>query len=71
MLTAEWDIDIAKQVWFEDGFEEGHEKGMEKGIEIGEEKGTEKGMLKAIELFEQGLSVDEIKQRLKQVNNEK
>ena len=65
MLTTEWNWDDAKQVWFEDGFEEG----IEKGIEIGEEKGTEKGMLKAIELFEQGLSVDEIKQRFKQMNN--
>ena len=46
MLTAEWNLEDAKQVWFEDGME------------------------KAIELFEQGLSADEIKQQLKSMRND-
>ena len=46
MLMTKWNLDDAKQVWFEDGMET------------------------AIELFEQGLTVDEVKQRLKSMRNE-
>ena len=50
MLMTEWNWDDAKQVWFEEGREEGIEQGR-------------KDVLK---LLDQGLSIDEIKQHLKQ-----
>ena len=34
MLTAEWNLDDAKQVWFEDGFEESMEKGEQKILNL-------------------------------------
>ena len=33
MLLTEWNMEEAKQVWYEEGVEEGLEKGMEKGME--------------------------------------
>ncbi|MCL2519975.1 MAG: hypothetical protein FWE37_03080 [Spirochaetaceae bacterium] len=33
MLTKEWSLEEAQEVWFEEGMEKGIEKGMEKGIE--------------------------------------
>ena len=54
MLMTEWNWDDAKQVWFEEGLEEGIEKGRKKEREY------------FLKLLAQGLSVDEIKQLLKQ-----
>jgi len=33
MLMTEWNLDDAKQVWYEEGLEDGLEKGLEKGKE--------------------------------------
>ena len=44
MLTAEWNLEDAKAVWFEEGIEQGIEQGMERGIEQGIERGIERGM---------------------------
>jgi predicted transposase/invertase (TIGR01784 family) len=65
MLTAEWDINIAKEVWkqeaWEDGLEEGLEKGLEKGREEGLEKGREeKNLETVIEMKNEGLTDDVI-----------
>ena len=49
MLTAEWNIDIAREVWTQEGREEGLEEGMEKGLEEGLEKGREEGLEKGME----------------------
>jgi hypothetical protein len=49
ILTAEWNWDTAKRVWQDEAREEGRED-------------ERKEILK---LFEQGLSIDEIKRRLK------
>ena len=48
MLLTEWNTEEAKQVWFE----EGHEKGLEEQKQ------------RVLEWLNQGLSVEEIKQRL-------
>jgi predicted transposase/invertase (TIGR01784 family) len=40
MLAAEWNLEDAKAVWFEEGVE----TGMERGMEIGMEQGMERGM---------------------------
>jgi predicted transposase/invertase (TIGR01784 family) len=32
MLLAEWNLDDAKKVWWEEALEEGMEKGLEKGL---------------------------------------
>jgi predicted transposase/invertase (TIGR01784 family) len=52
MLTTEWNWDTAKEVWQEEAREE--------GIEIGLSQGREE----ILKLFEQGLSIEEIKKRL-------
>jgi predicted transposase YdaD len=49
MLTTEWNWDTAKEVWQEEAREEGREEG--------------RGEI--LKLFEQGLSVEEIKERLR------
>jgi len=49
MLTTEWNWDTAKKVWQDEAREEGHEEGHEE----------------ILKLFEQGLSVDEVKERLR------
>ena len=55
MLYAEWNLDDAKQVWYEEGME----KGMEKGREEGREEGMEKGMeITALNALANGLPVD-------------
>ena len=46
------------------GREEGIEIGVERGIEKGREEGIEKGREEVLKLIDQGLSIDEIKQRL-------
>ena len=43
MLLGEWNWDVAKQVWHEEGREEGLEEGLEKGREEGLEEGLGKG----------------------------
>jgi len=48
MLITEWSTEEAKQVWFEEGREEGREENIQY----------------VLELLNQGLSADEIKQRL-------
>ena len=52
MLYAEYDPEVEMRVVREEALEEGREEGYEK----------------AIELFEQGLSIEEIKTRLKREN---
>jgi len=49
MLYVEWNLDDAKKVWYEDGLEDGLEKGREE----------------VLKLIEQGLSLEEIKLRLR------
>jgi predicted transposase YdaD len=49
MLTAEFKLEDALQVWKEEGFEEGIEKGIQKGIAEGIEKGIAEGIEKGIE----------------------
>jgi predicted transposase YdaD len=39
MLFGEWDLDEAKEVWYEDGLEDGLERGIEKGLERGRAEG--------------------------------
>ena len=43
MVSVEWNMDKAKEVWLEEGIEKGIAKGIEKGIAKGIEKGIEKG----------------------------
>ena len=49
MLFTEFNLEDAKEVWFEEGVEKGIAKGIEKGIEKGIAKGIEKGIVKGIE----------------------
>jgi predicted transposase YdaD len=49
MLLTEWNIEEAKEVWFEEGWEEGMEKGREEGREEGMEKGREEGLEEGLE----------------------
>jgi predicted transposase YdaD len=53
MLTTEWNWDTAREVWEEEAREEGREEGLSQGRE------------EILRLFEQGLSIDEIKQRIR------
>ena len=67
-LSAEKDkIDLTYKLSaaYKKGAAEGHEKGLEKGREEGWEGGLERGREEVFSLLEQGLSADEIKQRLK------
>jgi predicted transposase YdaD len=61
MLTAEWNWDTAKRVWQDEAREEGLSQGREEGIGVGLAQGRDE----ILKLFEQGLSVEEIKKRLK------
>ena len=54
MLLTEWNIEEAKEVWFEEGREEGMEKGREDERKY------------VLELFRQGLALEEIKRCLEQ-----
>jgi len=65
MLLGEWNQEEAIEVAREEALEDGIEIGMEKGEEIGMEKGREEAREEIFNLFEQGLSIDEIKGRLK------
>ena len=51
MLTAEWDINVAKRVWKQEAWEEGLEKGLEKGRE-------EKNFETVIKMKNEGLADD-------------
>jgi len=44
ILTAEFDIDVARSVWQEEAREEGREVGREEGREVGREEGREEGI---------------------------
>jgi hypothetical protein len=63
LLSAEFKLEDAQQVWKEEGIEEGIEKGIEEGIEKGIEKGKEE-MAKEVakNLFSNGFSLDVIAQ---------
>ena len=52
MLYTEWNWDTALEVRYEEGVEDGVERGIEKNRQY------------VLEMLNQGLSVDEIKQRL-------
>jgi len=56
MLYTEWNWDTALEVRYEEGVEDGIERGIEQGIE--------KNRQYVLELLKQGLSSEEIKQRL-------
>jgi predicted transposase/invertase (TIGR01784 family) len=63
MLTTEYKMEEAVQVWKEEGFEEGVEKGREEGIEKGIAKGRAEGREEGKEemarnLLENGISPD-------------
>ena len=60
MLYTEWNIDTAIEVAREEAFEDGVERGIERGIE----QGIEKNRQYVLELLKQGLSSEEIEQRL-------
>jgi predicted transposase YdaD len=55
MLITEWNMEEAREVWQE----EAHEKGLIQGREEGLERGREQ----VLKLLEQGLSIEEIKQK--------
>jgi len=61
MLTTEWNWDTAKRVWQDEAREEGIGLGLSRGREEGEEKSRKY----FLEMIDHGLSVDEIKERLK------
>jgi hypothetical protein len=58
MLSTEWNWEDALEVAREEGWEDGHEEGMEKAHEEDRQY--------FLELLNQGLTIDEIKQRLNQ-----
>ena len=64
MLYTEWNWDTALEVRYEEGVEDGIERGVERGIERGVEQGIEKTRQYVLELLNQGVSAEEIKQRL-------
>jgi len=64
MLYTEWNWDTAMEVAREEAFEDGVEQGIERGIERGVEQGIEKTRQYVLKLLNQGLSSEEIKQRL-------
>jgi predicted transposase/invertase (TIGR01784 family) len=70
MLLTEWNLEDAKQVWYEDGLIDGMEKGLEKGMEKGLEKGMEKGLEQtARKALAEGLSI-EIVQKITGLSSE-
>jgi hypothetical protein len=84
MLTTEFKLEDAQEVWREEGLEEGLERGLEKGREEGREEGLEKGLEKGREeglekglkkgsekvlaLLRQGHSIEKIEEALKKEN---
>ena len=67
-MLLEWNLEEAKTAWREEAWEDGLEKGREEGLERGREEGREEGMEKCrqffLELLNQGLSAEEIRQRI-------
>jgi flagellar biosynthesis/type III secretory pathway protein FliH len=72
MISSEWNWDtalkVARKEGREDGLEEGMKKGMKKGMNKGMNKGIEKSRQHFLEMINQGLSIEEIKQRLDSAN---
>ncbi len=64
MLLEEWNMEDAIAYAREEGREDGIALGMEKGRVEGMELGVEKGQKYVLDLLNQGLSAEEIKQRL-------
>jgi hypothetical protein len=64
MLLDEWNLDEAKEVWWEEGWEEGLEKGLEQGRKQGLEKGREQGWEQFLELINQGYTIEQLKAKL-------
>jgi len=64
MLLTEWNTEDAIAVAREEGFEEGREEGHEEGHEEGLEKGHEDERKYILELLDQGLSPEDIKNLL-------
>jgi flagellar biosynthesis/type III secretory pathway protein FliH len=54
MLLTEWDTEEAKKVWYEEGWEEGREEGREENVRY------------ILGLFDQGLSMEDVRRRLEQ-----
>jgi len=72
MLLTDWNLEDAKEVWQEEAREDGLEEGLKKGLEKGQAEGLEKGQVEGREnerkyilsLLDEGLSAEEIKNRL-------
>jgi predicted transposase YdaD len=72
MLLTEWNLDDAKEVWWEEAWEEGREEGRKEGEEKGEKKGEERGEKKGekkmlhevLELLKRGYSAEQIEAEL-------
>ena len=60
MLTGEWDINIAKEVWMQ----EAREDGIEEGIEKGREEGREEAKLEVARSLLDILDIETLAQRL-------
>ena len=61
MLALEWNLDDAKQAWFEEGMEQGLEQGREQGLKRGMEQGREQEReAVAVKLIRRGRPFDEI-----------
>ena len=61
MLTTEFDINIAKKVWREEGIEVGRKEGRKKG----RKEGQALERAKIFALLESGRTIEEIKELLK------
>ena len=66
MLYAEYDPEVEMRVVREEALEEGMEIGREEGLEDGIEIGHEEERQYFLELINQGLTIEEIKERLQQ-----
>jgi flagellar biosynthesis/type III secretory pathway protein FliH len=64
MIFGEYDREMDIAVNRREAREEGRSQGREEGIGVGLAQGREEGRKEIFSLFEQGLSVDEIKERL-------
>ena len=64
ILFQEYSLDDHLDARYQDGVEDGIEKGIEIGTEKGIGIGEQKNQKYVLELIDQGLSAEEIKQRL-------
>jgi len=64
MLLTEWNLEEAKQVWYEDGITIGEARGEAKGEARGRIEGRTEGYEEVLDLLSQGFSSDEIKRKL-------